>query len=820
MLSQYRVLDLSDNGAQICGQILGDLGADVVLIEPTGGSASRRSGPWAFDQRDPNKSLTFWGLNRNKRGIVLDVATSEGQAELRRMVATADFLIESYAPGYLDGLGLGYTALSAINPRLVMVSITPFGQTGPKANWVASDFTVWASSGAMIMAGDDDRPPVGLSVPQSGMHAGAEGAAGALIAHLARERDGLGQQVDVSAQTATMMATQATILASGWGDAEIKRLAGGVNFGGIPLKFVNPAKDGYVSVTFLFGTAMGPFSRRLMEIMHVEGFVDEATRDKDWINYTGMLMSGQEPISELLREIEAVSQFTRTHTKAELFAMGLERGLLIVPVATIDEMVNSAQLASRNYWHEVEHPELGRSFRYPGDFAKWTSAAESSKTPRRPPLLGEHTTEVAAETIAAALSAPAPRPSVAMGAPRALPLEGVKVLDFAWVVACPWGTRYLADYGATVLKVESTGKVDTIRTIGPFKDHVAGPERSGAHATVNAGKLGITLNLASPEGRELALKLVAWADVVTESFSPGAMDKFGLGYEALRTVNPDVIMISSCLNGQTGPQKDLAGFGTMGLQLAGFGEIAGWPDRGPAGPGGAYTDYIAPKFTAAAILAALDHRRRTGEGRRIDLSQGEASVHFLAPAVLDYTVNGRVTGRYGNASLQFAPHGAYPVVGDDAWVAIVATDEAQWRSLCAVTGNAAWMTESRFVTLEARLVNAGLLDVELGEWTASRTAAEVEQLLQGAGVPAHRVFTSSDAFADDHLAARRHLLTVDHPDLGPVPIENSRMIFSATPANVTTPGPTFGQHSQEVLSGILGLNDEAIGELAAASVLE
>ncbi len=809
MLSPYRVLDLTDEGSLICGQILGDLGADVIVIEPPDGARARRQGPFRNDERHPDRSLNWWALNRNKRGVTLDLRSDAGRERFRDLVRGADFVLESFAPGYLDGLGLGYAELSAINPRLVMVSITPFGQVGPKSGWAASDLTVWAASAANIMSGDADRPPVSIAVPQAYLHAGAEAAVGALIAHAARERDGVGQHVDVSAQTAAMMSTQATVLAHGWADSETKRLSGGVNFGGLPLKFVNPAKDGFVSVTFLFGSAIGPFSRRLMEVMCEEGVVDEATRDKDWINYTTLILSGQEPPSELLRCLDAVAQFTSTHTKNELFKMSMERGLLIVPVASIEDVVNSEQLAGRDFWQRVEHPELGETYTYPGVHAKLGGTPLTTR--RRAPLLGEHSDEIAGESLRTAVA------SVAAPSSRALPLAGVKVLEFTWVIAGPWGTRYFADYGATVIKVESTTKVDTLRTIAPYKDHVPGPERSAAYATVNAGKLGLTLNLTHPKGHEVAMKLAAWADVVTESFAPGAMTKFGFDYESLRKVNPSLIMLSSCLNGQSGPHRDLAGFGTMGQQIAGFGAIVGWPDRPPAGAPGAYTDYIAPKFTAATILAALDHRRRTGEGQYIDFSQGEASTHFLAPAILDYTVNGNVLNRRGNASPDYAPHGVFPAAGDDCWIAIAVTTDDEWAGLCRVI--TALGGDARFSTMESRLANQEPLETAIADWTRTRDVEEIESVLQAERVPVHRLTTTIDAFSDPQLAAREHLITVDHGEFGPVPVENSRMRFSETPAHVTSAGPTFGQHNQQVLTEILGLDEEEFIELLAEGVL-
>jgi crotonobetainyl-CoA:carnitine CoA-transferase CaiB-like acyl-CoA transferase len=253
MLSPYRVLDLTDEGALICGQILGDLGADVILIEPPEGVKARTIGPFCGSEHNVNRSLNFWALNRNKRSITIDLGTATGRESLLQLVKTTDILVESFAPGHLDRLGLAYRALAEVNPSLIMISITPFGQRGPKARWAATDLTVTAASGALYVTGDDDRPPVHMSIPQAYLNAGAEAAAGALIALCARQRDGLGQQIDISAQTAMMMTTQYNVLATGWNDHPAERLGGGLKLGKIRTRFVYPCKDGYVSVTFLFG---------------------------------------------------------------------------------------------------------------------------------------------------------------------------------------------------------------------------------------------------------------------------------------------------------------------------------------------------------------------------------------------------------------------------------------------------------------------------------------------------------------------------------------------------------------------------------------
>ncbi len=403
--------------------------------------------------------------------------------------------------------------------------------------------------------------------------------------------------------------------------------------------------------------------------------------------------------------------------------------------------------------------------------------------------------------------------------PNRLPLDNVKICDFMWVMAGPASTRILADYGATVVRVESPTRIDTARTLQPYLDNKLGPDSSGLFANCNAGKLGISLDLGNPAAREVVHDLVRWADVVTESFSPKAMRAWGFDYESLRKVNPALIMLSSCLMGQTGPLAKIAGFGNMAAAFAGFHNLTGWPDRPPAGVFGAYTDYVAPRFSAMAILAALDYRRRTGEGQYIDQSQAECSIHFLGPAILDYTVNGRVDGRVGNSDAVFAPHGVYPALGDEQWVAIVCRDDDDWRRLCSAMKNEGLASDSRLATAAGRREHRDAIDSSITAWTRTRESAEIESRFQSHGVPSHQLQNSAAAYRDPQLVHRGHFVALEHPTLGQFTVEGPRAKLSRTPASVLRAAPSLGQDNQHVLENILGYDETRISELVASGAL-
>ena len=401
--------------------------------------------------------------------------------------------------------------------------------------------------------------------------------------------------------------------------------------------------------------------------------------------------------------------------------------------------------------------------------------------------------------------------------PTTAPLGPLKVLDLSWVVAGPVIGRALADFGATVVRVESSRRVETARLMPPFVGNHPDPEGSALYETCNAGKLGICLDLSSEAGRAVVRDLARWADVVIESFSPGTMDRFGLGQQVLRAANPGLIGLSTALCGQSGPWSSLAGYGNVGAALAGFQHLVGWPDRTPIGPFGPYTDYVGPRFALVTLLAALDHRRRTGRGAWIDVSQVEAGVWFLAPEMALWFATGEVTERCGNRDRQFAPHGVYPCRPApgrrDGWVAIAIRDDEQWARLAAVIGRPDLADDPAYASAEARQAAADELDLVLSSWTRPRPPAEVEEALQAARVPAHAAAASADFCADPQLLHRRHLIRLPHPAHGEVVVEGPRYLLSDTPGGPRRHAPRFHEDTDHVLRVVLGYDDQRVGRL-------
>jgi benzylsuccinate CoA-transferase BbsF subunit len=399
--------------------------------------------------------------------------------------------------------------------------------------------------------------------------------------------------------------------------------------------------------------------------------------------------------------------------------------------------------------------------------------------------------------------------------------KDLKIAAFSWALVGPLTLKFFADHGATVIRVETSLRPCVTRTSAPYKDGIPGLNRSGYYNHLSANMMSLSLNMKSPQGMSVARDLIGWADVVMENFTPGVMDKWGLGYEALREIKPDIIMVRQSGFGIEGPYKNLAAFGMILAAIAGIPNYIGWPDGGPLPVGvGAYTDGISPRFASAALIAALDYRDRTGKGQLIDLAQFETSLYYLLPGLLDTAVNKREPVRNGNAVAHAAPHNVYPCKGEERWCTIAVTDDTGWEALCSTIGKPGLTKDPRFDTLPHRKENEAALDAEIEAWTIERTPEEVMASLQGAGVAAGVVENAADIYSDPQLRERNLFWPMEHSEMGTFTHLGSSMVLSKTPARAETPSPCMGEHNEYIVTKILGKTDAEYKELLAAGALQ
>ena len=399
-------------------------------------------------------------------------------------------------------------------------------------------------------------------------------------------------------------------------------------------------------------------------------------------------------------------------------------------------------------------------------------------------------------------------------------LKGVKVANFCWLVTGNIIGKYLAEHGAEIIQIESSRQVDLLRTSPPYKDGKAGLNRSVYFANFHFNERGIVLNLRHPQGLELAKRLIAWADIVMESFTPGAMERLGLDYTEVRKVKPDIIMVSTSIQGQSGPYATLKGTGNQLTALAGISYLTGFHDEAPQNPCGPITDVMAGHLGAAAVMCALDYRRRTGKGQYIDLCQIESSIQFLAPEVLDFSVNSRIAKRRGNRCPYAAPHGAYPCKMEDEWCVIAVSTDREWKSFRNVLGNPLWTTDTKFSTLLGRKENENELDRLVSEWTMNYAAEEIMTKMQAQGISAGIVRDGKDLYEDPQLIYRQHFRELMHPEIGSHKCDSPPFKLSKTPSRANRAAPCLGQDNEYVCCGILGLGDEEFVSLVADGVFE
>jgi len=824
-LNGYRVLDLTDEKGHLCGKMLADLGADVIKIEPPGGSPDRYKGPFYEDKPNPEANLQWWAFNTSKRGITLDLTDEDGRGAFLRLAAGADIVIESFVPGHMAELGLDYEELGKVNPGIIMVSISGFGQDGPYALYRATDIVCQAMAGITHLTGDPDRAPVRIGVSQSFLNASNDAVAGALMALWHREKTGLGQWVDVSAQEC--VAWQGFSNQAFWFMRQVNPTREGQAHNlltvGLPtVPDIYRCRDGYVLLTPEKGRN-GRRTRKLVEWMEEEDACPAVVSEFDWeetvpppenLTEEEREQRMQEMARAALEIREHFEVFFLTRDKQELFQQAAQRGFMLAPLNDIGEVAEFEQFRARGFWQEVEHPEIGKTLMYPG--APFRSQDVPYRIRRRAPLIGEHNDDVLSGKPAPTDHREAAQDLADTGSTEVF--QGLKVLDFTWITVGPRTVRYFADHGATIVKVEAPERPDGGRGIPPFKDMTPHQDHSAWFCIYNANKHAITIDLTKPEGVELVKKLAVWADVLIESFRPGVMKRFGLDYESIRKLNPGLIYASTSMFGQSGPYHQYAGFGHHAAAITGHDLITGWPDRAPCGVFWAYSDHVAPQMLVSAITTALLAKRRTGQGQYIDQAQNESALLLLGTPLLDYAANSRIPERMGGRSSNASPHGAFPCLGEDRWCAIAVQTDAEWQSLCRLMGQTELAESPKFTTLADRKANEDELEDIVGHWTAALDPFELMKLLQDAGIAAGVVATAEDLHNDPQLRHRRHFLEFEHPVMGKVSVDALPFRFSRTPARQYLPPPCLGEHNAYICTEMLNMPDEEFVELIEKDV--
>ncbi len=818
--------------------MLGDYGADVIKVEAPGGDPARLYGPFPGDVPHPDRSGLFLHLNTNKRGIVLDLERREARTVLERLVVWADAVIESFTPGYLASIGFSYQGLHALNPRLVLTSITPFGQDGPYRDWKATETVLFALSGRMYGHGHQEREPLRYAPDVVWFQAGVTAAAATAGALWGAAMRGSGSWVDLSIQEALAGNVDSRVVMASYSGT-----SGGRSYRAYEYpRGAYPCRDGFV----LFGSGSDRYFRRLCWAIGRPDLLE----DPRWATPDARPAHRD--------EFEAVFlDWLVDRTMREVFTRCQAEGVMCAPVLTMDQVYHDPQNAYRAFFREVHHPLAG-SITLPGAPFILSQAPWSVRRPA--PLLGEHNQEVYREVMVssgaevAAVSAikwpeagtrgsqrlrpgtgpratDPPKEEEILAGLMTPPLAGIRVIDFTEVWAGPMGTSVLADLGAHVVKVESYPRAPQTRpTSRPaglwgFAEH--GPDsprpwdRSATHNLANRNKQGIALNARSKQGRELFEQLAGVSDVLVDGYSAGAMKRMGLDYETLRRLNPGLILVSMPGWGSDGPYAGYVSLGSTIDAAAGHHYLRTYPGADPSQNSACvHPDAVGAVTLVFAVVTALFHRRRTGVGVWIDLSQSEAFLTHMAYPLLDYHLNGRVAQPLGNRDRSMAPHGCYPCrEGRDDWIVICIETEEQWHSLAALAEHPEWAVDPRFATGADRHRNQDALDGVISEWTRQHDKFELADRFQAAGMAAGPVLQELEVLNDRHLNARGYFQTVGHPVIGPKRYPGPLWRQTGLDPAIRSGPNALGEHNAQILRDLLGVSWEHFGDLEKEGVI-
>lgn len=761
LLESWRVLDLTDIRGAMCARMLADLGADVIRLE--------RADPAA--ERDPVGTAY---RNANKRTL----AMPSSPEQLHDLLDRADVLVENLDPDERRALGLDPAATESRHPHLIHVALTDFGLDGPRSDWRLEPLVAQAAGGTLFASGFPELPPCWFPGYLGPDTASVYGYVGAIAALVDRRRHGRGQTVEVSVQEATLAGTNPWSVAihdylkiNPFLPAEGKRNADGYYF-------VLPAADGWVR--FVVGN-----DKQWMGAVHLAGD-PEVLMAPEWLDPLHRRMNAD--VARLV-----MSDALRDRTRTQLFEEARQLGATMGVIHTPTEYVGNEQAKARDVFSESRLPGLegGPLVRPPLRF---------SATPGRRE----------AAPVGPATPWPDRRPETSAGGSGLL-LDGVRVVEFGMAAVGPEASLVLSELGADVIKIESHAHLDVLR--------LAGFDRVNCAFAFNVecrGRRSVTLNLDTAKGRELAFGLCAAADVVVENYRGGVLEAMGLGYEAVKGANPSVIYASSQGYGRGGPLGEMAAYGPLNLGFVGLHLLWNHADAPyPCGTSLNHPDHIAGKYLAGGIIAALDHRARTGEGQHIDLAQTELAAYLRGEVYLDAWRLGADPIAIGNDSDTVCPHGVYPVAGDDRWLAVVVATDEQWSALVELAG---WDDDPALATAAGRLDRRAVVHERVAAWTAGQDGAELAARLQALGISASPVMGPLDHLADEHLLARGAFVELEHPEVGSERHIGNPIRMSVTEQRVAPSAPCLGADTVEVLGEVLGLAPGEVEALVAAGV--
>jgi len=784
-LDGLRVLDLS---SEITGpyatKMLADSGADVIKLESPEGDPLRRWSASHTQIPESESGAFFKYLNASKRSAVVDLEQPEGRELLLDLVAGADLLIESHGAGRLESLGLGWDVLHARNPALSLVSISPWGGTGPWADRPATEWTIQAATGATAFRGVPERGPLGAGGRVGEWCGSVYALNGAMAAWLSARRTGEGQHVDVSLFECllhTLTNYHASIFSA---------FHPGTLGQALETPSIEPASDGWVGFCTYTGQQWKDFCSMIgrPELAEGEKFFDASARAKEL------------PLIQ-----EAMHAWTREHTIDEIIEIASLLRIPCVPIGDGRTVLEMDHFCERGVF--IDNPAGFKQPRAP-------YRMDHEPRPLEPaPALGEHQQEIEAEAARSAKGAVPATPS----GEGALPFEGLRVIDLTAFWAGPTVTNFLVQLGADVIKVESIQRPDGMRMMGSVpgeKFYEWGPVFHG----VNPGKKGITLDLSQERGIELLRRLIEGADVVAENFSTRVMDNFGLRWETLHEWNPRLLVLRMPAFGLDGPWKDRAGWASNVEQVAGLSWQTGYDEDFPVIVRAA-GDPVGGQHGVFALMLGLEARRRTGRGQLIEVPLVEPALAMASEQIIEYQVYGELLTCSGNRGPFAAPQGLYPTAGGESLALAIATD-TQWRALCELLGAADWAANPKLATAEGRRAAHDAIDEQLSKWSGDRSCQEAVELLVTAGIPASPVVDGHGVRPHPQLIHRHFYQTLEHPEAGNVDYPVLPMQFSAFGRKLfASAPPTLGQHNMEVLGGDLGLSADELAELEADQII-